>query len=312
MRQLPLRSGFFAACRSIGYGGDAIRLFVRDEVLKQVFARVQSPGFASFPVSRTVGTYSALVEVTNAYGSYEVELRELSTTFSLIQLLPGERILVVSSRCLRFNDGTHELNAGIYDSNGALQSEFLLGDGIQHVQTDKSGNIWVGYFDEGVYGNFGWGGTGNAAPVGAAGLVCFNSEGKKVWEYQSVPGTDVISDVYALNVFGDEAWAYYYTDFPLIRIKGDRRIQAWTTKTSGARAFAVGHTRVLLFGGYRDDSDSCRLLRLTDTEATLEANASLLLTEGGNIREATVIGRGHILHVLADDIWYQYSTAPLP
>jgi hypothetical protein len=188
----------------------------------------------------------------------------------------------------------------------------MLGDGIQYVQADKRGNIWVGYFDEGVYGNFGWGGAGNAAPVGAAGLVCFDTQGQRVWEYQPVSGTDFISDVYALNVFGNEAWAYYYTDFPLVRIGGDWNVEAWTTRVAGGRAFAVGNAKVLMFGGYGDHLTPCRSLSLANDEATVEHSVDLSLSEGGNVADAIVTGRGHILHVFAGGIWYQFSTSSLP
>jgi hypothetical protein len=297
--------------RSVAYDGDAIRLFVRNEVVKEVVARVESSGFASFPVSHSAIKYPALLEVSSAHASYDIELRDLSAAFSLVQLLPEGKILVVSSRCRRFNDGTQELNAWIYDATGALHDQFLLGDGIQHVQCDKSGNIWVGYFDEGVYGNFGWGSTGGAAPIGAAGLVCFNTKGETLWEYQPVSGTDFISDVYALNVFGNEAWVYYYTDFPIVRIKGDRSTEAWTTKTSGGHAFAVGHGKILLFGGYNNERTSCRWLRLGNREASTEETVTLSLPDGGNLSEAVVSGRGHILHVIVNNLWYQFSTASL-
>lgn len=289
-----------------------LRLFARTELVKEIFARVQSPGFASFPVSHTGGKYAALLEVTSAHSSYEIELSDLAAAFSFVQLLPGGKPLVISSRCQRFRDGTHELNAWIYDANGTLQNQFLLGDGIQHLQADEGGNIWVGYFDEGVYGNFGWGGTGDAAPLGATGLVCFNAQGGKLWEYQPVSGTDFISDVYALNVFAKEVWAYYYTDFPLVRIRWDRNVQAWATKIAGARAFAVGNEKALMFGGYGDHRTSCRVLRLCNTEAVFDQRIALSLPEGGNLADATVTGRGNVLHVFADEIWYQFSTGSLP
>jgi hypothetical protein len=60
----------------------------------------------------------------------------------------------LARRCRRFPDGSHELSTKIYDAKGKLQREFLLGDGIEHVQIDRRGNIWVGYFDEGVYGKY--------------------------------------------------------------------------------------------------------------------------------------------------------------
>lgn len=43
------------------------------------------------------------------------------------------------------------------------------------------GTIWAGYFDEGVVGNFGWGGPGPTR-LGADGIGAWSSELKKVWE----------------------------------------------------------------------------------------------------------------------------------
>jgi hypothetical protein len=310
--RLPAKPGFSALSHSVGFEGDALRLLVRSDLAHVAFGREESPGFASFPLTRAEEEYHALLEVTGPSGTYEIGLKDLSDTFPLVQLLPGGNPLVVSTRSRRYGDGTHEFNARIYDTQGVLRADLLLGDGIQHLQTDKRGNIWVGYFDEGVYGNFGWGGSGDAGPVGASGLLCFNARGEKLWEYQPVSGTDSISDVYALNVFGDEAWAYYYTDFPLVRIGGDRRVEAWTTDTAGARAFAVGELDVLLFGGYGENRTAAKWLRLTDHKARTEQDVSLSLTDGGNLAEATVTGRGHILHVFAGDLWYQFSTNSLP
>jgi hypothetical protein len=224
--------GLAVASVSVGDKGDAIRLLTRSESAHLPSGRIEQAGFASFPRNRAAHPYDAFLSITSVHTTYEIEIRDLEDTFPLIQLLPDGAVLIVSARCRRYPDGTHDLNARIYDSQGQPREEFLLGDGIQHVQADQKGNIWVGYFDEGVYGNYGWGGAGDAAPVGASGLVCFDAKGQKSWEYDPVPGVEVISDVYALNVFGDEAWAYYYSDFPLVRIASDRTVTVWTTETA--------------------------------------------------------------------------------
>ena len=36
--------------------------------------------------------------------------------------------------------------------------------------------VWVGYFDEGIYGNYGWGRAESEEPVGAYGIVRFSSD----------------------------------------------------------------------------------------------------------------------------------------
>jgi len=74
----------------------------------------------------------------------------LTATFPKIEILPGGEILVVASRCFRNPDGGHEMNAKVYGPDGKQNREFLLGDGINHIQTDAEGRICVGYFDEGI------------------------------------------------------------------------------------------------------------------------------------------------------------------
>jgi hypothetical protein len=58
-----------------------------------------------------------------------------------------------------------------------VAAEKTIGDGVARVRVARSGHVWVGYFDEGVYGNYGWGGGGGGpAPLGAPGLVRFSPD----------------------------------------------------------------------------------------------------------------------------------------
>ena len=61
-------------------------------------------------------------------------------------MLSTGEILVAAMRCSRFTDGSHELNAKVYNQAGEVQREFLLGDGIKHIQADVQGNIRVERF----------------------------------------------------------------------------------------------------------------------------------------------------------------------
>ena len=223
-------------------------------------------------------------------------------------MLPNNEVLVVATRCQRFLDGTHELNAKVYDSSGALKRQFLLGDGISHVQADVHGNIWVGYFDEGVYGNFGWqeGGT-----FGAAGLSCFTGSGQKLWDFQPPEGFDYISDCYALNVSRSGVWAYYYTGFPFARIDSNWQVRCWTTESAGGRAFAVGDQKILLYGGYADERTTCKLFTIADKSTELVAHVSLVLPIELELSKSVIFGRGTELHIFSGDDWYQFSIESL-
>jgi hypothetical protein len=231
----------------------------------------------------------------------------MTATFPMVQTLPDGELLVVAPRCQRFKNGTHEMNAKVYDSNGTAKCEFCLGDGIEHTQADSDGHIWVGYFDEGIFGNYGWGGSGEAAPLGSAGLVCYDRRGNKIWGFDAPSGFDSMADCYALNVAKSGVWACYYTDFPFVCIDSSWHVRGWVTALSGVRAIAVSGNSVLAYGGYRENRAACRLLQFWDGEAEEVAEAQLRLPNGIEHHQCTVIGREGLLHVFTADEWYKFS-----
>lgn len=307
-RNLSRPTGFKTVSVSVGVNGNAIRLLVPNEVAYGVFARTEQPGFASFPKTKTEQNYSSIVVVSGSTGLDKIELSGLTATFPQVEMLPTDEILVVAPRCQRLSDGTHELNAKIYDSSGRLNREFLLGDGIEHAQTDARGNIWVGYFDEGVYGNFGWDSGGT---FGAAGLSCFTNSGEKLWDFHPPEGFDSISDCYALNVSASGVWAYYYTGFPFISVDSNWQVRGWETGWAGGRTFAVGDQRILLYGGYGDENTACNLFNVGDRDTELAAHVSLVLPPEVDLSKSTVIGRDRELHVFSRDDWYRFSIESL-
>lgn len=194
----------------IGPGGDAVGLAVRAVDAAAPFAYDEQPGWATFPKPRAEHAYMAAVVHVSGSDADRV-LDSVTTTFPKIQPLPDGEILLVGTRAERRPDGSHDLNASVLGPDGMRRREFLLGDGIEDVQTTADGRIWVSYFDEGVFGNFGWGEPGGPAPIGAPGLVRWLSDGTVDWSYEAPPGLEEIADCYALNVAGDAVWACYYT-----------------------------------------------------------------------------------------------------
>jgi hypothetical protein len=283
---------FVAAAVSVDIGGDAIRLLLEAGSRGELISAGKPP----------LGEYSAIVAVSGDSWSSETCLSGVTAAFPKIDLLPEHEILVVTPRCRRFLDDTHEMNARVYDPDGKPRREFLLGDGVSHVQTDARGNIWVGYFDEGVFGNYGW-----KTPVGAAGLSCFRNSGEKIWDFEAPSGFDEIADCYALNVGGGGAWCYYYTGFPIAHVDSNGRVRCWNTATSGASAFAVGNEKILLYGGYREQRNACKLLGLHDQNATIVAEVSLILPREIDLTRDRVIGRDKLLHAFLGDDWYVFS-----
>jgi hypothetical protein len=73
--------------------------------------------------------------------------------------------------------------------------EILLGGGIKGTQATASGVIWSSYFDEGIFGNYGW-----HDPIGASGLVARDTTGDTLYQYAPTDALDDMADCYAMNV----------------------------------------------------------------------------------------------------------------
>jgi hypothetical protein len=235
--------------------------------------------------------------VQTPHSHHTVQLAALALDYPLVQTLPGGRILVVAART-----GEAEHNAAIYDANGVAVASGALGDGIGHVLTTRSGQVWVGYFDEGVYGG------GEPA---ANGLARFSASLRPVWQHPFESEWGEIDDCYALNVDGETAWACYYSDFPIVRVEADT-ITGWHNDIGGARALAVAGSRVALFGGYEPGRDRLAIGDLVDGRLQITGRYRLALPDGSPLpAETRAVGRGSELHFLTDRDWYRVSPSDL-
>jgi len=311
--KLPEAPGHSLIASTVTCGGEVLNLFVESHAARPYRSLMAEAGFATASATEEPGPfvitkpeYAAVLVITNTWGSREIELPHLTTKFPAIEMLPSGEILIVSSRCQRYEDESYDLNARVYTTKGELGREFLLGDGIEDLQVDRLGRIWVSYFDEGVFGNCGW-----QTPIGATGLCCFDGFGHRLWEYMPPAGFGSIADCYAMNVSREGVWAYYYTEFPIVQIGSDWRVRGWGTETAGAKAFAVHGKNVLLFGGYAENRAKCQLLELTDRGAETIADVSLEIPKNIDLRKDVVIGRDADLHVFLGSDWYRYSLESL-
>lgn len=192
-----------------------------------------------------------------------VSLAPTKRDFCFVQPFPAEYMLVVDSRL--WPDGS--ANAYVFDKLGKTIKSFVAGDGIQHVQTTSGGDIWIGYFDEGVYGG----------SLGNAGLVCLVSNGQPTLEYakdvaepNSLP---FIDDCYALNVANEkEVRISYYSDFPLVKLREKQLERSWLDwPAKPVKAFAVHESRLLMVPAYRrsDPFYSVNLKSSTTNEVSI-------------------------------------------
>jgi len=271
-------------------------------------------GWASFPHSTAGEAYPVEINTVRPDGSsFSVSVPDLPVAYPRFQPLSDERFLAVGGRCRLTADGP-EQNALVIGADGGIVAEFCLGDGINDLQTTPTGRIWVSYNDEGVFGNYGWGDSDGTPPLGRSGLVRWFNEGDREFEFTPPAGLPSIADCYALNVVGEEAWACYYTDFPVVHVGSDGSATGWAGEVAGAHALAVlGAERVGLVGGYRGLVDRLVTADLMTDRTTVRETLQLVSPNGDELPQRTrIIARGQKVHALTDGRWLTIDLAEIP
>jgi hypothetical protein len=283
-----------------GPSGELTVVWASPENNEALSPRTVQPGWASIPRPRPDAPVAVQVATYHPDLVTVVSIAEQAFAYPHVQPLPEGEVLLVGARC-SWEDEATKPNAVIYDADGRPVREGVLGDGIAAVQATPTGDIWVSYFDEGVFGNLGWGGPG-PAPIGSPGLIRCTADLDIAWRYP-YDSFGAISDCYALNVTGNDAWAYYYTDFPIVRIRADE-ITGWANEVKGAHALVVTDDRVVLVGGYRKDRHRILAGNLEGDAFSPAAPARLVMPDGRPLpEEAALYGRGDELHVVLGHEW---------
>lgn len=261
----------------------------------------RSGGGAAFPKSQLhAPTSYLLVRQHPGEAPRTLLWQDETLAASFIQPYPGG-VLLAGARC-RWGAEGPEQNAVAIDWDGRELRRFTLGDGIQDLRTTSTGTIWASYFDEGIFGNYGWSSPGPTA-IGAPGLVSFTSNGNPAFAYDAeAAGTDGICDAYAVNVVDDsEVWLYFYTEFPIVRVReGSYRV--WRFGVGGAQALALRDDRVLIFGDYKQ-RNLARVVELRDDSTTRVVEEFLVKDEARKpLDSARAWGVGRDLF-LAQERW---------
>ena len=158
----------------------------------------------------------------------------LGTTHA--QRLPDGGYALASSR-----SKAGEKNLHLFDDLGRFQTSFSVGDGIEHLAVDRWGRIWVGYFDEGIYGG---------DPLSSHGLSRFDRNGKLEyqWDYR-INGPIDDCDALTLDENG-RAWVCPYTRyFVAVIADSDARIILPAAPVSIISGLLTGTTHVGFLGG---------------------------------------------------------------
>ncbi|MFF7259241.1 hypothetical protein ACFZCL_02960 [Streptomyces sp. NPDC008159] len=237
--------------------------------------------------AETPGPYDAVVVTVDDGASYATGLSSVSARHPRIDALPDGGFVVADAR-----SGTGDEQVQVFDALGRPSWTFRVGDAIEHLLTDESGDLWIGYFDEGVFGD---------DPLSAAGARRWSATGEALWAYSPPPGGDWIADCYALNVDRRVAWVYPYTayaGFPLVEVRHDPPLHLRTTRVEGASGVAVAGERALFFGGYRKDRDRLVVASLGESTVDVVTTTRLTRADGTPLDgRRRVVSRGPRIYV---------------
>lgn len=125
--------GFEVVTTSIGFDHRIYMLLVdkRPERIDGMFVQTRTDRKVTYKVL-TIGEDS----ISETY------LYNQRFNLHFVQPLGADKLLAAGTRARRYSDKEFERNGKIFDLDGHLLNEILLGDGIEHVQTTQSGLIW--------------------------------------------------------------------------------------------------------------------------------------------------------------------------
>jgi hypothetical protein len=229
--------------------------------------------------------YDALVVTVDNADAYATRLGPVRARVPRIDALPDGGFVVADARSRRGVDQVR-----VFDALGRPVSAFTVGDAIEHLLTDERGDLWVGYFDEGVFGD----------PLSAAGVRRWSSTGDPLWRHTPLSDAEFVSDCYALNVGRRATWVYPYTLFPLLEVREGRPVRVRTTPVRGATGVVVCGGRVAFRGGYRAAADQLVLGELTETAVEFVAKDRLVRPDGAPLGRCRTVCRGPRLYVLEE------------
>jgi len=235
-----------------------------------------------------------LIRLSVFDGTRETDVVSIpARAYPVVDRMPDGRWVVASSR-----SESGEENGRIYRPDGGEERALVLGDAIEHLLCAPDGSLWVGYFDEGVFGGSHRNGS---RPVSSGGIVRFDERGAALWSFnEQSRGKRLVDDCYAMTLSGNTLWACYYSDFPIVAIAGGK-ITSWSNKLSGAKAVAVRDDIVVLAGGYGDEADRIAIMKLE--AGTARHLGNLHVSPSSRTGASMMMGRGDTLHIVGGGTW---------
>lgn len=253
----------------------------------------------SFPATVTEESYSYHVVHLKDGKKTVLHLPEETWNYHHIQPIDAEHILLVCARSYYHDAQNIEKNARIYDKSGRFIRSFCLGDGIEHVQVTKNQEIWTGYFDEGVFGNYGW-----EEPIGRSGLVGWDTSGRKI---DSLEEDDeyAIFECLALNSTADGKVWFFFSIESKIGVRKEKRTLYYSPEDIDFRVFGINGE--IIVGHSGEGGRKLFELRREGDEYKTVREMVLLKPDGTLVEPQLVSNRENMLLFLDDDELYFYE-----
>ena len=159
------------------------------------------------------------VTVFQETSSFRIQFNEKTITPSFLLYNPKVRILDKSTFLLVDVDSEASINAWVLGQDGAVTSAFSLGQSISSLSVNADG-IWVGYADEGIFGE----------GISTEALVCLSPDGAVLLRYnRDTRNAPTIVDCEQIVTTPAGVWMFPSLDHELIHIDREGRVVAYRT-----------------------------------------------------------------------------------
>jgi hypothetical protein len=209
--------------------------------------------------------------------------------------MPDGRRLWVGAR------GSQQVpNGCITRATGAVERHIFLGDGIASVQVTPTGTIWVGYYDEGLFGNAGW-----LHPAGGVGLVALASDGTVLHtdaDLRPQPMPMMVDDSQVTVVDDHEVWYCYQhrSSYGMLAVRDRKAVYVGDLPVRPGPVFAVGTRHILVVDRHKDLHRLAVFDRASTAPWLPRYHGVLQTPDGYPITGRAYVARGSMLWVYAD------------
>lgn len=294
---------------SVDLNGNALLLTATKGDQAQAFEK-ETRGIGTFPKTRSKSDLALSLTVQRGEGVEKISLPPMNITFPYFDLFSDGGCLLVGARSSWRSENDFDLNGALINRGTKTAKRLCFGDGIEGVGIDDLDRIWVSYFDEGVYGNFGWSHPGPIG-LGAGGINCFDREGTLLWQHNNEGACEHIDDCYAMNVSLLGVWFYFYSAFKVARVTENFSVEYVETPIGGAHSFVTDGHRFVFSNQYGKPTTTFHATNMYKGKLVHRRKLSLSLPEGTNPNQIRMTARGDKLHVFSDQQWLIYDLGSL-